>query len=416
MSSSIYEQLATLVDSGNSQQALETLITHLRNEGRYHELFEALKMQLRLRLGLPAAQSEQEAHLDEATELELERGLLDACRQVGELLLQSGKIREGWMYMRPVGNRELAAQALSAVSVTDENVDQFLEVLLHEGVDIGRGYALSLERNGTCNSITLFEQALAARPRADQQIAAKLLVEHVHRELLENLKRDIAQRQTHQPTAESCEALLAECPELLRDGAYHLDTSHLASTVRFARVLDDPQSLRLALDLTAYGRQLHPQYQYPGEEPFLDLYPASAAFFRALLGQQVDAGIRYFTQKADAVDQQQFGLVAVEVLIDLLSRCGRHEQALAAFAKRIPADARTMGFPPACYNSAVAWASSTPCGISANNARICWVTPRRCCRLSSLWPSALSGIKIGLDMPWEKGVGHQKCEAPEGLA
>ena len=87
-------------------------------------------------------------------------------------------------------------------------------------------------------------------------------------------------------------------------------------------------------------------YQYPGEEPFLDLYPASAAFFRALLGQQVDAGIRYFIHKADSVDQQQFGMVAVEVLIDLLSRCGRQEEALTAYQKRLPPGARTMGIAP----------------------------------------------------------------------
>jgi mannitol/fructose-specific phosphotransferase system IIA component (Ntr-type) len=346
MTATIYDQLNALVEAGDKEKALDQLVSYLQEAGKYHELFEALKMRLRTRLGLSAAQAEQESSLDDATELELERGLIDACRQVGELFLKAGKIREGWMYMRPVGNRELAAQALAAIEPTDENIDELLEVLLHEGVDVGRGYALSLERMGTCNSITMFEQALAARPRADQQIAAQLLVEHVHTELVANLKRDIAQRQKLEPTGTNCEELLAEYPDVLSDGSYHLDTSHLASTVRFARVLDDADSQRKALDLTVYGRQLHPQYQYPGEGPFLDLYPASAAFFRALLGQQVDAGIRYFTQKADTVDQQQFGLMAVEVLIDLLSRCGRNEEALAAFAKRIPSDARTMGISP----------------------------------------------------------------------
>jgi tetratricopeptide (TPR) repeat protein len=346
MTATIYEQLDSLVESGEPNAALDALIAHLRQNHLYHELFEALKMRLRTQLGLPAAQAEQEPQLDEAQELELERGLIDACRQVGELFLKQGKIREGWMYMRPVGDREVAAKALAAVEANDDNVDALLEVLLHEGVDIARGYRISLERMGTCSSITMFEQALAARPRSDQQIAAKILLEHVHRELFENLKRDISQRQKAEPSGETCEQLLEEHPDLLGDGSYHMDTSHLASTVRFARVLDDPESLRRGLDITAYGRRLHPQYQYPGEEPFLDLYPASGAFFRALLGQQVDAGIRYFTQKADSLDQEQFGLVAVEVLIDLLSRCGRHQEALAAFAKRIPADARTMGIAP----------------------------------------------------------------------
>lgn len=342
----IYQQLGELAAAGKSSEAIEHLIEYLESTGQYHELFEALKMQLRGKLGLSVAQAQQEERLDEAKEMELERGLLDACRRVGELFLKAGQIREGWMYMRPVGDREVAAQALQLVEANDENTDELIDVLLNEGVDVQRGYKIALERLGTCNSITLFEQSLSMRPRADQQAAAKLLVHHVHSELLENVRGDIEKQEGQAPAEDRLEELLKTRPDLLRDGSYHLDTSHLASTVRFARVLDDQECLKLALDITTYGRRLHPQYQYPGEEPFLDLYPASAAFFRALLGQQVDAGIRYFTQKADAVDQQHFGLVAVEVLIDLMGRCGRHEEALAAYAKRIPPGARTLGIAP----------------------------------------------------------------------
>ncbi len=65
-----------------------------------------------------------------------------------------------------------------------------------------------------------------------------------------------------------------------------------------------------------------------------------------MLGQQVDQGIRYFTQKADSVDQSQYGTVAVEVLIDLLSRCGRKEEALRAYERRMPASSRLLGIAP----------------------------------------------------------------------
>lgn len=343
---SIYTQLEQAVAAGQPEQGIEQLIAHLRQQGQYHELFEALKMQMRMRMGLPAAQADRQEKFDEATELQLERGLLEACRTVGELFMQQGRIREGWMYLRPVGDREVAAAAIAEVQPTDENIDELLEVLLHEGVDIARGYRLVLDRLGTCNSITMFESTLAARPRADQQIAARLLVAHVHRELLENIRRDITKREGSPPPKGSIEELLQSRSDLLRDGNYHLDTSHIGSTVRFARVLDDVEHLRLALDLAHYGRRLHPQYQYPGDEPFLDLYPASVAFFQALVGEQVDAGIRYFTHKADAVDQQQFGTVAVEVLIDLLSRCGRHAEAMQAYARRIPVGSRIIGIAP----------------------------------------------------------------------
>lgn len=342
----IFDQLLQMSEQGQKSDALDALIQYVDQSGQYHELFEALKMKLRWDLGLPAAQVEPEAPLDEETELKLERGLIAACRRVGEAFFRAGKIREGWMYLRPVGDPKWIAEITSRVQVTDENFDDLQQVLLHEGVDIRRGYQLSLERLGTCNSITLFDQALASRPRADQQVAADLLVRHVHRELLANLRGDIQRREGKTPVEATAEEIVQARPDLLKGGSYHLDTSHLASTVRFARVVDEPDVLRLALDIAQYGRKLHPQYQYPGEEPFLDLYPASIAFFRALLGQQVDAGIRYFTQKADSVDQGHYGLLAVEVLIDLLSRCGRQADAIAALEQRVPAGSRTMGIAP----------------------------------------------------------------------
>ncbi len=345
-SSQIFDELQHINEQSGQSEAIARLIAFLESEGRFHELFEALKMSLRLQLGLAPTQSDRNEKLPEAIEMKLEHGLIETCRRVGEGFLKQGKIREGWMYMRPVGDREAAAAALRQIPDTEDNVDELLEVLLHEGVDVARGYQLALDRLGTCNSITLFESALAARPRADQQAAATLLVRHVHEELLANVLRDIAGREGKEPEEATVEELLKKRPELMRDGSYHLDTSHLASTVRFARVLDEPDVLRKALDLTIYGRHLHPQFQYPGEEPFLDLYPSSAAFFRALLGQQVDAGIRYFTQKADVVDQVQNGTVAIEVLIDLLARCGRPAEALKAYEKRMPVDGRLIGIAP----------------------------------------------------------------------
>lgn len=345
-SDTIFLQLAEFNQQQGPAATLDRLIEYLESEKRFHELFEALKMRMRLRLGLPPAQVDRDEHLSEDLELELERHLIDACRRVGEGLLSSGKIREGWMYMRPVGDRAAAARILQAVEVSDDNADEMLEVLLHEGVDIARGYEISLSKMGTCSSITLFETAMTSRSRADQQIAAGILVRHVHRELFENVKHDLARREGKELSESTLESILKLRPDLLRDGTYHLDTTHLASTVRFARVLDDQAELTQALDLAIYGRHLHPQFQYPGEEPFLDLYPASAIFFRALLGQGVDAGVRYFTQKADSVDKQQHGTVAVEVLVDLLSRVGRPEVAIQELARRLTSDDRPLGIAP----------------------------------------------------------------------
>lgn len=342
----LYGKLADLCKSSGKSAVVDHVIEYLEQQGRYHELFEALKMRARMDLGLVPTQTNRDEKLDDETELKIERALIEACRRVGDALLRQGKVREGWMYMRPVGDLQAAAEALAGIEPNDENTDALLEVLVHEGVNVAAGYKMALERMGTCNCITLFETAIAGRPRRDQQAAAALLVEHVHGELLSNLKHDLARREGTAPAENSLAELLATRPTLLRDGTYHLDTTHLASTVRFARVLDNPATLRQVYDLAQYGRHLHPQFQYPGEEPFLDLYPASIAFFGALLGENVDGGIRYFTQKADSVDRRQFGNIAIEVLIDLLSRVGRHAAAINEFAKRLPPDARLMGIAP----------------------------------------------------------------------
>jgi hypothetical protein len=44
--------------------------------------------------------------------------------------------------------------------------------------------------------------------------------------------------------------------------------------------------------------------------------------------------------------KQQYGTVAIEVLIDLQSRCGRHAEALQSYSQRLPAGARIIGIAP----------------------------------------------------------------------
>lgn len=255
------------------------------------------------------------------------------------------------MYMRAVGDRAAAAAAMADIEVTHENLDTVLGLLVHEAVDIGRGTKLSLDLRGTCNTITMLESVVSMRGRADQQAAVGTLVEHVHSELLASLKADIVRREKLDATSDvhaskSIEALLATRTALLRDGSYHLDTTHLASTVRFARILDDARLLRLSVDLAQYGRQLHTQYQYASDEPFAELYPMSLAFFRALLGEHVEAALRMFLQKAESLDPQEHGTVAIETYADLLTRVGRPAEAMQFLMKKMPRGMRPFGIAP----------------------------------------------------------------------
>ena len=120
----------------------------------------------------------------------------------------------------------------------------------------------------------------------------------LHNDLMTSLRSDI-QRQQGSPAKESTIAdLVRERDWLFENDNYHVDTSHLNSVVRFALLIDNPEVLRLAVDLTEYGRRLSPQFQYRGEEPFADAFPTSAMFFRALLGENVEEAVAYFQGRA----------------------------------------------------------------------------------------------------------------------
>ncbi len=77
--------------TGGCDAALASLAKQLEAEHHYHELFEALKMQVRHRLRLPLVTGESNPdELSESVRNELENGLIDACRRVGTLLLKQG--------------------------------------------------------------------------------------------------------------------------------------------------------------------------------------------------------------------------------------------------------------------------------------------------------------------------------------
>lgn len=61
-------------------------------------------------------------------------------------------MREGWMYLRPVGDCKAAAAAIAKPKPTKSNIE-LVDVCLREGVDVERGFRLAPE-NGTCNAIT----------------------------------------------------------------------------------------------------------------------------------------------------------------------------------------------------------------------------------------------------------------------
>src|SRR2546421_13029442 len=130
-----FDHLAATLASRGPDSALDEAATLLRQQKKFHELFEVLKMRLRRKLGLPLLAGDAANGLSDEQRTKLEDGLIGACREVGGALLSEGKIREGWMYLRPVGDKAEAAKLLGQIEATDENYADLIDVCLHEGTD-----------------------------------------------------------------------------------------------------------------------------------------------------------------------------------------------------------------------------------------------------------------------------------------
>ena len=345
-SNALFDELTAECARGGAAAALEKLATRLREQEQFHELFDTRLMQARRNLGLPIAQSSGLDDLPEPQRSQVETAYLNACREVGQLLLDKGQVREAWMYLRPVGDRPMVAAGLAKITPDDENMQDLIEVALHEGVNPKLGLELVLNHYGVCNAITTCEAAMQRQTPAQREEVARLLVHRLHDDLLRNLQAEVARQEGSQPPEQTIRELVADRDWLFASDNYHIDTSHLHAVVRFARQVTDAATLRLASDLTEYGRRLSSQYQYPGEEPFVDSQAAHGLFFQTQTGDNVEAGLKYFRDKAESLTIEEHGPGPAEIYIALLARIGRQKEALEAAAKYLPAGTQTSGFAP----------------------------------------------------------------------
>jgi hypothetical protein len=356
MSDVEFEQVSSALARGGVEAALEQLVATLRERKNYRDLFTARQMQIRHRMDLPVIDVGQLTDLPEPKRTELEEAYVEACREVGLLMLRESRVREAWMYLRISGDQAALREFLATATPTEENTSELIEIALYEGVSPQRGLELVLQSHGICNSITTLDGMVQGLSKADQAGSAGLLVRHLHQQLVDNVRADVARQQGSPPSEATLLGLVADRDWLLAEGNYHTDTSHLASIVRFARMADDADTLQLAVDLTEYGRRLHTQFQIAGEEPFADYYESHRQFLGALLAAKgeksasnaaaVDAAAAYFRARAEATDIEEAGTAAIEFYISLLARVGRDDAAIDELARLIPPGVPTIGIAP----------------------------------------------------------------------
>jgi hypothetical protein len=360
----VFARLEDTCRAGGPAAMLDELAATLAAAGRWHALFDARLLAARLALGLPPA------------------GDLGTVPPDVRERLDERTVAAAWMYLRAAAEPEKLAARLEALAAREPPADaddeesarrlqEIVGLALWEGVDPALGIALVLRTQGTCNAITAYEQAVSRLPAARQRPAARVLVEHLHRELCGSLAADLEARGIADvpPDPTTLPDLLAAAGGLADDPSVHVDVSHLQSVLRIARVCDDEPTVRRAWELAVYGCRLPAEVVYPGEPPFAEVAPASRLFFGALVGRDIEEAVRFFRHAA-ATAETDAGTLPCDTLVLLLWRLGRPAEALHAALGR-PAD---RGMP-----STLEAAGLLPSLVDLATAAGDWATLRRAC-------------------------------------
>lgn len=341
-----FRTLEQTLSTSGPRAALDQLVDHLAERGEFRALLDALLLRARHELELPLIQVGSLNDLPEPARSRYEERYVEAIRSVGQRLLNAGEIASAWPYFRAIGEPEPVRVAIDAIQAVegDEQINQIVEVAFNQGANPRKGFELILEQYGTCSAISAFEHL--PPDEAIRTHCSDRLVRQLHEHLVANLRAEIAQRgQPMPPEGSSIPTLLAGNDWLFHEDAYHIDVSHLSATVRLAPMLTDPETLALAAGLCAYGRRLSERHQYEGEAPFEKTFDDHAVYLAILLGQDVEAGLAHFRQKLEQPDPDRPDRIPpAQVLVNLLVRLGRLDQAIEVAAKHL------AGFPDSSLN------------------------------------------------------------------
>ncbi len=329
-----FQLLEDAFRSDGPEAVFDRLIRRAREEKNHRLLFGTRLMACRHLMGLPLIETEPVIDVSDEQRPAYETAFRDAAREAGELCLAGGDIVSAWAYFKAIGERAPVAAAIENVTAGDNvivgnNLDRVIEIAFQEGVNPRKGFELILQHHGICRAITWFG---SNHDYDSRHACLKLLVRTLHRDLAAALKETIAATEGDAPGTDSVAELIAGRDWLFEGTSYYVDSTHLASILGFTPELDDAETLRMALNMADYGQRLAPMFHFRSEPPFEDIYRDHAVYLRALLGEDVDAAIAHFRNKA----AEPGDATPAEVLIDLLIRLGRYADAIQSSIEYFP--------------------------------------------------------------------------------
>lgn len=355
MDAAVFDDLQHTLAAEGADAALQRLCDGLREQKDYHALFYAMLMRKRHELGVSPVPTGPSKDLPPSVHAPYEEAIRQAGRLVAGLYLSEGQMPQAWAYYRMIGEPEPMKTALEAHQPTpDEDLQPLVQIAFYEGVHPRKGFDWIIDRFGVCSAITNIGAQDLPHTAEDRQYCLRRLVRALYTELRDRLTGEIERHDGKlPPEADAPEAARGAVLKLIdgrdwlfEDDGYHIDTSHLSSVVQMAVLLEPCEELYLAREMCAYGRKLSERFRHRSEPPFSDMYEAYDRYLSILTGEDVQGGLAYFRAEADKSAAEGNGSYSAEVLVNLLLRLKRPEEALAVARKHlVNADGRQLTCP-----------------------------------------------------------------------
>ena len=324
MTDNAFDLIDQALRTGGPQAGFDLLAQKALDDKNYPLLFEVRLLKKRHELGLPLIQVDESAGMPPESRRDYDKAFMDAAREVGGLFLADGNIPRAWPYFRAIGETGPVAAAIDKFDST-EGIEPIIEIAYMERVSPYKGFQMILSNYGICRAITSFGQ-FPSREGRDESL--RLLVRTLHTELVENLKRVIAKNEDQAPDTRSVPELMAGRDWLFEGYNYYVDTSHLTAVVRFSLDLNDRETLGLAIELAEHGAHLGPMFQERSDPPFENFFVDHGIYLKALRGEDVDGAVAHFRRKVEAYDVSETGTAPPQVLVGLLARLDRYQEAI----------------------------------------------------------------------------------------
>ena len=332
MPEDVFGTFDQLLESENPSASFDLLLARFQAAKDYRSVFEARLMKKRLELGLPVFLTDDLSALPSELREAYGQEVTEAARDVGELFLSDGEIAQAWPYLKATGDSARVADAIERVTPGD-GLSRIIEIAFEEGVHPAKGLELIAAKYGICRALSAFEISAV---RKDREKCIAVLARNLHAELVERLGDAIEQEEGSRPASTSIAQLISGREWLFGEYRTYLDSSHLASLLQHCPEVTDDGLLRIFHELCEYGKRVSPEVRVQCQPPFEDGCIDFEHYVEALLGIDVESHLAHFSRKVTEAPPERVMSLAAQVLVGLLARLARYDEALEVALTHFP--------------------------------------------------------------------------------